>query len=132
VAKAVLGIDFGAKRVGLALAVAGSPPGRLTTLAADDGLMGELGRRISTHNVGTVVVGLPRNLDGNDTAQTATAREFAARLQAAYPGLTVELQDEALTTATARQRLAQQRLSNPQALLDQEAAAIILEDYLRA
>ena len=130
-ANAVLGIDFGAKRVGLALAKPGSAPQRLATLPANDELIMALGRQITAHGVGTVVVGLPRNLDGDDTAQTAVARKFAARLQAAYPALPVELQDEALTSATARQRLSPPQLKGTGGLLDQEAAVIILEDYLR-
>lgn len=130
VASNILGIDFGAKRVGLAMAVDGAPPQRLETLVNDAQLFQTLGQRIATHAIDTVVVGLPRNLEGDDTPQTAVARAFAARLQASHPDLTVALQDEALTSQTARVRLQQQKVSNPRAILDQEAAAIIVEDFL--
>jgi putative Holliday junction resolvase len=130
VANNILGIDFGSKRVGLALAVAGGPPARLETLPNDDQLLSTLSARLATHAIDTIVVGLPRNLDGEDTLQTAHARRFAADVRAAHPDLTLVLQDEALTSQTARERLQRQKVRDVAAVLDQEAAAIIVEDFL--
>ncbi|MDQ3171935.1 MAG: Holliday junction resolvase RuvX, partial [Acidobacteriota bacterium] len=109
----VIGMDFGAKRIGLALSdptgmlaspwqtVAGGPPlvaaARLAPLvaelaAADDGLE-------------AIVVGLPRRLDGSDNDQTPLVRVFAAELARAS-SLPVILQDERLTSHEADERLA--------------------------
>lgn len=126
----LLGVDYGSKRVGVALAAAGGQPQRLTTLAGDSSLLEELGRLLSAHGIDTVVVGLPRNLDGEDTAQTAMVRVFGAQLRAAHPEVVLTWQDEALTSEIARDRLRQQKVTDVAAILDQEAAVIILEDYL--
>ncbi|HUC86832.1 MAG TPA: Holliday junction resolvase RuvX [Candidatus Saccharimonadales bacterium] len=126
----ILGVDFGAKRVGLALAVAEAAPQRLSTLPNDAQLLAALSAQLADHAIDTVVVGLPRNLDGDDTAQTAVARAFAARLRAAHPEIQVILQDEAGTSQVARERLIHQKVRDVAAVLDQEAAAIIVEDFL--
>jgi putative Holliday junction resolvase len=130
VAHNLLGVDYGAKRVGVALAVVGERPQRLVTLANTASLLEELGVLLAAHQVETVVMGLPRNLDGDDTLQTDLVREFATHLQALYPQIVLAWQDEALTSEIARDRLQQQRQADLEAVLDQEAAVIILEDYL--
>lgn len=121
----LLGIDYGSVRVGLALAEAPAPPHRLATLPNDAQLIETLHQLIADHQVDKVVVGLPRGLDGQETAQTKAAREFAESL-----GHEVVLQDEAGTSSAARDRLGKQVERQPE-LIDQEAAAIMLEDYLR-
>jgi putative holliday junction resolvase len=69
-----------------------------------------------------VVVGLPLSLSGGDSAQTAEARAFAERLEAAL-GLPVELYDERFTTTLAQRRPGA-------AAEDSRAAAVLLEDWL--
>jgi putative Holliday junction resolvase len=70
-----------------------------------------------------VVVGLPLTLSGGDSAQTAEARAFAARLQDAL-AVPVELYDERFTTTIA------QRTTGSAASEDSRAAAVLLEDWL--
>jgi putative Holliday junction resolvase len=127
----VLGIDYGAKRVGLALALEDEMPQRFKVVANDDGLMACLVELAEDHDIDTVVVGLPRNLDGDDTAQTQEVREFADQLADAFD-CEVVLQDEADTSNIARQRLQMAKLPpvEVERLVDAEAATIILEDYL--
>jgi putative Holliday junction resolvase len=135
----VLGIDYGAKRIGLALSdptamlaspwqtVPGGPPipaaARLVPVIADlvaddDGLE-------------AIVVGLPRRLDGSDNDQTPLARAFAAELARAS-SLPVILQDERLSSREAESRLAlrERDWRKRKAKLDAVAAAVILQDYL--
>lgn len=126
----LLGIDFGSKRVGLALVTEGEQPCRLLTLPNDPGLMTRIQEQVTAHQAATVVVGLPRNLDGEDTAQTRLVRDFVAGLQLALPKTALHLQDEALTSEVAAERLASAGITD-KALVDQEAAVIILEDYVR-
>lgn len=132
VGSAILGIDYGQARVGLASTDSDSSrPQRLITLVNDEKLMGQLQAVVADHRIERIVVGLPRGIEGEETAQTALVREFAGTLEAAV-GVPVVLQDEFATTMAAKGRLTS-RNSLPAAqrgLIDQEAAVIILEDYL--
>lgn len=137
----VIGIDFGAKRVGLALsdptATLASPwqtvPGgqpiavaaRLATIVAD--------LAADADGLEAVVVGLPRRLDGSDNDQTPLVRVLAAELERAS-GLPVVLQDERLTSHEADERLARTERDwrKRKKQVDAVAAAIILQDYLDA
>jgi putative Holliday junction resolvase len=78
-----------------------------------------------------VVVGLPLNMDGSEGPQAAKVRAFGQRL-AAHLALPVEFWDERLTTVEAEQTLRNAGLSRARRrdLIDQEAAAVILESYL--
>jgi putative Holliday junction resolvase len=78
-----------------------------------------------------LIVGLPLNMDGTMGPQAERVKAFADRL-AAHLALPVELWDERLTTFEARQslRAAGVSRSRRRQLVDQEAAAIILESYL--
>jgi putative holliday junction resolvase len=78
-----------------------------------------------------LIVGLPLNMDGTVGPQAERVKAFAERL-AAHLALPVELWDERLTTFEAQQtlRAAGVSRSRRRQLVDQEAAAIILESYL--
>lgn len=127
---AVLGVDYGTVRVGVAVAVDGQAPERVAALPNDPKLIANIAGAAQTYGADTVVVGLPRNLDGDDTPQTALTREFAKRLEA-ETGLRVVLQDEAGSSQEALERLRYRKVPTGQVqrLLDAEAAVIILEDY---
>jgi len=136
----VLGIDYGARRIGLALSDATAtlaspwrlvqrPPSEaetlrlmikeITTLAGeDDGLE-------------AVVVGWPRRLDGSATEQTKFVEAFARAVEAQI-AVPVVLQDERLSSHEAESRLAAREPDwrKRKAKLDAAAAAIILQDYL--
>lgn len=83
----------------------------------------------------TLVVGLPLTLDGEEQAATRNARRFARQLQQRYGGLPVILIDERHSSQEAAQRFAAARAAgtrrrNHAALIDAEAAAVILERWL--
>lgn len=119
----ILGLDYGEKRVGIARVDTDVKlPKPLCTIAPDE--TDELRGIIEEQAPSTLVVGLPRGLDGQETNQTKQARQYAASLSAF--GLPVVLQDEALTTEAAKTRQAGSQTS-----LDEIAACIILEDYLK-
>lgn len=135
----VLGVDFGGKRIGLALSDAtamlaspwqtlpGGPP--LVAAARLAPVIAELAA--DADGLQAIVVGLPRRLDGSDNDQTPLARAFAAEL-ARGSGLPVILQDERLSSHEAELRLAvrERDWRKRKAKLDAAAAAIILQDYL--
>jgi len=78
-----------------------------------------------------LVVGLPLNMDGSEGKQASRVRAFGERV-AHHLGLPVDFWDERLTTVAAEETLREAGLSRDRrrALVDQEAAAIILESYL--
>lgn len=121
---AVLGLDVGSKRIGVArgttLAKLATP---LAVISVDGQELTQLKRLVEQENAQTLVVGLPRGLEGQETAQTASVRDFGRVL--ATLGLPLYWQDEAGTTKQA-QGEAHGNVNNVDAL----AAAIILQDYL--
>jgi len=80
-----------------------------------------------------IVVGLPRRLNGEDTTLTPQVRAFVRALGAQTP-VPVETQDERLTSVEAEARLAEREPDwrRRKALVDAEAASILLQDYLDA
>jgi putative Holliday junction resolvase len=135
-----LGIDYGARRIGLALSDATAtlaspwrlmqrPPSDAETLRVmikeieilakdDDGLE-------------AVVVGWPRRLDGSPNDQTKIVETFARALETKI-AVPVVLQDERLSSREAESRLAVRESDwrKRKARLDAAAAAVILQDYL--
>lgn len=129
----VLGVDYGLKRVGLAFAYPDARPERFAVVEGSTAV-DAIQQAVQKYQISTVVVGLPRNLDGDDTAQTKLARNFGEKLKDIMPQITVVLQDEADTSNIARLRLEQARMKEHdiKQWLDAEAAVIILEDYLQS
>lgn len=130
----VLAVDFGRKRLGLALSdptgtVAGPVP---AIQRKGDAWWGELLELIRAQDVGEVVVGLPRNMDGSYGPSAEICRKFAAELQQRC-GLTPFLQDERLTSKAASSTLREGGLSERQqrGKLDSVAASLLLQVYLQ-
>ena len=130
-----LGIDFGEKRIGLALS---DPEGRLAlpfrTLArsSDRQAIAELVRIAADEQVEALAIGEPRRpSDGASTAAARRARAFGERLAAAT-GLPVTWVDESLTSAEADARLAEAGVPRARRAdrRDQVAAQIVLEEAL--
>jgi putative Holliday junction resolvase len=135
-----LGIDYGARRIGLALSDATAtlaspwrlvqrPPSEAETLRLMIAEIANLAKE--DDGLEAVVVGWPRRLNGSPTAQTPIVEAFASALksQVAVP---VILQDERLSSHEAESRLATRESDwrKRKAKLDAAAAAIILQDYL--
>ncbi|MFP5021434.1 Holliday junction resolvase RuvX [Pseudonocardia phyllosphaerae] len=130
-----LGIDVGAVRVGVALC---DPDGILATPVetvprdleggADVRRIAEL---VAEHDVVGVVLGLPRNLRGEDGPAARTAREFCAALEAGLD-VPVELTDERMTTVVATRQLAGRGVKGrkQRSVIDQQAAVAILQGWL--
>jgi putative Holliday junction resolvase len=126
----VLAFDYGEARVGLAIAAGGLAVARpLVALANDDKLWASIQMYIDDNNINQLVVGLPRNLDGEETAQTRVAKEFATELQK-RTGLPVDYQDEALTSVTAQEILSNSNRNHKKGEVDALAASLILSDYI--
>lgn len=124
----LLALDIGKARTGIArassLARIAEP---LITIETAD-LIKTLGELIKEQNYSVIVVGLPRNLQGDETAQTEWVRHWVDK---AKKKLTAEFywQDEALTTKIAEADQLARGKKIPQGA-DALAAAIILQDFL--
>lgn len=125
----VLALDYGSARCGCALS---DPSGTLATPIETVQRPGtrrglaQLAELVRERAVSRVVVGLPLGLSGADTAQTAEARAFAARLgERLGADVPVDLYDERFTT-----RIAQRAGRGGGASEDSRAAAVLLEDWL--
>jgi len=137
-----LGIDYGHRRIGLALsdpsAILASPWDTMAGGGSPAASAALVGQRITAfleshpdEPIHAVVVGLPRRLNGDDNGETPKVRQFVERLRA-VTGLTVYLEDERLTSREADERLGVRerdwRRRKPK--LDAAAAAVILQDFL--
>ena len=82
-------------------------------------------------NIGIIVLGLPRNMDGTEGPAAAKARTFADSLRAATE-CEVRLLDERLTTVAAQKALhaGGRDVKQGRAVIDQVAAQMILQTYL--
>lgn len=136
----VLGIDYGARRIGLALsdatATLASPWRMLQRPPSEAETLRMLIHEITTlqkddDGLSAVVVGWPRRLDGSPTDQTPIVETFARSLKARID-VPVVLQDERLSSTEAESRLARREKDwrKRKQQLDAAAAAVILQDYL--
>ena len=134
----MLGIDYGERRVGLAISDATRTLARpLTTLRVDAGaavarVAGEIERLMAEEDgLSAIVVGLPMRLDGSPNDQTPRVRAFIAAL-ARRTALPIATMDERLTSHEANERLSvrERDWRARKARLDAAAAAVILQDYL--
>ncbi len=97
----ILGIDYGEKRVGLALVhQIARLPRPLRTIANDAALIDHIKQVIGDEGVGQIVVGLPRNMDGSVGFQAESAKAFYDELRSSVT-TPVTLTDETLSSVDA-------------------------------
>ena len=130
----VMAIDYGDARTGAAIS---DPTGTLAGVTAvlpsrnRAALLEKLAALAAEHRVETLVLGLPRNMDGTEGPRAALCREFAAGLEQ-ITGLTAVLWDERRSTIEAHQILhaGGKREKQHKKAVDAVAASLILEGYL--
>jgi putative Holliday junction resolvase len=133
----LLGVDWGERRIGLALTDETRTIARpLTTLTRRPGKrfpMQQLLARCAEHGVVGIVVGLPLDEQGEEGAAAAAARQLGADI-ARRSGLPVELWDERLTTARALRTVREMGGSTRGRKddVDALAAALLLQNYIDA
>lgn len=127
-----LGIDVGRARIGVARC---DPDGMLAvpleTVPRDDAALERISQIAAEYEPLEVLVGLPVNLRGEDTASTTDAREFAAALQSRI-GTPARLVDERLSTVTAHAALRSsgRTQKNSRSIVDQVAAVVLLQQAI--
>ena len=128
-----IGIDLGSKRVGLAISdkmnMIASPYKTLIVKNEQD-LLDQLRLIIVDFKVKTIVLGLPLNMNGEDSAQTKKVREFKSVLS--IFNLPIKLEDERLSSVSAKRSLVMQdiKTGHNKSEIDKRAAAIILQQFL--
>ena len=128
----LLGIDYGQKRIGLAIAQGGMAfPLKTLVKSTRDRLFADLLAVIAAEGVEAIVLGLPLDMEGQETLTTRQVLNFRDSL-ARRTDLPIHLVNEALTSFDARERLREAGVpARRQAeMLDQMAAVCILETYL--
>lgn len=125
----ILALDIGERKIGVAransIARIAEP---LMTLKNDHDFAASLKSLLAEQEVSQLVVGLPRGMDGQDTAQTTYVRSFVKELGSDVP---VHFQDEAVTSVNAEEILKAKKRPYAKEDIDAMAATLILEDYLK-
>ena len=127
----VLSIDFGEKRIGLAVGDSALkvavPKG---VIPSGDRAFEEIERIVREGGIKLVVVGLPLTPSGKEGQRAKLVREFVEVLKERLRNIDVELWDERYTTASARERVSHLSPERQKEVIDAVSAQIILEEYL--
>lgn len=130
-----LGLDHGDARIGVAisdeLGMLAHP--HSTIRVADGDPVPKIADLVAKERIGTIVLGMPRNMDGSYGPAAEKVRAFAERLRAAVT-CPVKLWDERMSTKAAQRGLhaAGRNTKQSREVIDQAAAQIILQGWLDA
>lgn len=129
-AKNLLGLDIGTRRMGVAVANSSIKIAiPLTTIEVNDGdEILQINKIIVNEKIDTIVAGLPRNMSGEETAQSVYTKEFLENFKLSVNE--IKFQDESLTSVQAENILKSYKKPYTKGDIDMQAAAIILQDYL--
>jgi putative Holliday junction resolvase len=132
----ILSIDYGKKRTGLAV----SDPlqliaGGLATVSTST-LFEYLSQYVAKEAVERIVIGEPRQPNGQPSENLARVQQFVNRWRKAMPQIPIEYYDERFTSVLAHQAMLEgglrKKARQDKALVDEISATIILEDYMRS
>lgn len=119
-----LGIDYGEKRIGLALSDAhGTIASPYRTIINGRGFEKRIKEIVTKEEVSMVIMGLPLPFSGNESVQTASAKRFTAHL-AKNIRIPIKFENEIFSTKLAKHSHV------PKKHIDKVSAAIILQSYL--
>ena len=132
----LLGLDYGDKTVGVAVC----DPSRLFCTPIETirrpreieikKTIARLGEIIKEYDIGTIVLGYPKNMDGTEGFRCQKTNEFKARLGRNFKRVEIILWDERLSTVEALRYLQARPKRQRENLVDQAAASVILQSYL--
>lgn len=134
----ILGLDYGSKTVGVAMTDAlGMTVQPYKTIQRDREsklrqTLSEIAEIVEQYQIEKIVMGLPLNMDDTEGDRAAKTRDFAEKLKIRV-AVPIEFTDERLTTMEAEEILDQSGIprSEQKKVIDQVAAQLILEQYLR-
>lgn len=131
----ILALDVGEKTIGVAvsdgllLTAQGVEVIRRTSLEKDFARLREI---VEQYEVGTIVVGLPKNMNGTIGSRGEATQQFAASLGKVFPESAIKLWDERLSTVAAEKSLIAADVSRAKRkqVIDKMAAMFILQGFL--
>lgn len=131
----IMAIDYGDARTGIAISdLLCSIVGTTTVIHSrrDEKTIDEISKLIQANQVGELVLGLPRNMDGSEGPRAELCRAFGKKLEEAT-GLSVRMWDERRTTVEAHNILSEHNYHGKKRknTVDAVAASLILDGYLR-
>ncbi len=132
--KRIMGIDFGAKRTGIAvtdeLQIIASG---LTTIETKN-IFSFLEQYLQTEKVEIIVIGLPKRLDNEDSEIEKQIQKFITQLNKTFPSIKLERQDERFTSKLALKTMidsgVKKKKRRDKALIDEISATIILQSFM--
>ena len=132
--KRILGIDYGNRRIGLAISDTlniFAKPFHTIDKNKKPKFLNEIHEVIKNKKIEKVVVGLPLNMKGIDSEQTKIVREFVQTLKKKI-NIPIIFQDERLSSKSAKEYLIMQNISpsKNKKSVDSVAASIILQEFL--
>lgn len=131
----ILAIDYGGKRTGIAV----TDPMQiiatgLTTIASGE-LINFLKKYFQQEQVELVIIGMPKNWDESDTHATGLVKDAIRKIKKEFPAMPLKEVDERYTSKMAKDAMLEMGLKKSQrrnkALVDEIAATIMLQEYLR-
>lgn len=130
----ILAIDYGTKRTGIAVTdVLRIVPGGLATVPTHQ-LLEYLTDYFKKEPVDVIVVGLPKNMNGEDSESMKHIRPFVAKLEKLYPEKQIVMHDERFTSVLAHKAILEAGIHKMarrnKALVDEISATIILQSYM--
>ena len=131
--KRILCLDYGEKRIGLALSdplkIIAYPYKTIINFGLNN-LKYEIKKIIANEAIESIVIGLPIGLNGKDTIQTKKVREF--RLQILDLNIPIHFEDERLSSLAAAKSMKMEKIKTGfnKGMIDKRAAAIILQQFL--
>jgi putative Holliday junction resolvase len=132
----ILSIDYGLKRTGLAVTDPLQIIATGLTTVESKQLIPFLKDYFSKEQVELVIIGEPKNMDDSDTHATPLVEKCIKELQKNFPGIPIKKVDERFTSRMASQAMIDMGMKKKQrrdkALVDEIAATIMLQDYMRS
>ncbi len=131
----ILCIDYGKKRTGIAVTDPLKIIAKALTTVETSVLINFLKKYFADEEVELVLIGEPKNLDDTDTHATPLVKQFIQKFKKEFPLLKIEKVDERYTSKLAVQSMVEMGMKKKERRkkenIDQIAAAIMLQEYLR-
>ncbi|NDV47374.1 Holliday junction resolvase RuvX [Paludibacter sp. 221] len=132
----ILAIDYGQKRVGLAV----TDPLQIVANGLDtipaNVVLDYLQKYVAREQVDKIVIGLPKQMNGQESDSMKYIRPFVERLKQAFPDMEIVYVDERFTSVLAHKAMLDGGLKKKdrqnKALVDKISATIILQSYLES
>jgi len=129
-----LGIDYGTKRIGIAISDSSQIIGTALCTTPNKDIFKFLIDLTQKEEIDTIVVGEAKNLDGTDTDSTSEILAFVEKLKTLFPKVNIQTIDERFTSKIAFQSIIDSGIKRKKrqnkSLIDEVSATIILQDYL--